>query len=277
METLIRVMLAFGMVLAASTVARAGDIEWDDIWAPYVQRIDKSTATSGNAAEVNTVTKIITPWPMAYRPTYSRANGARQAGAIGRYENSMLQNGAGAASPIAKAPGETGDSNQTAAAAATARRQATMAASRCNRPVRAALRSGPAGLLGCALRCAGCFSYQPARSACRLPAVPRHRRAAGSRTSKPPTRSRPPCRRQETSDTTPRTSRVQSWDLVFRPGRLWHGGALFRTRVEKAPDTDLARRPIALAACDDWIWRFEPGRQGLSGGYPARRRVPCRR
>ncbi len=110
METLIKAALAAGMVMTAAGATRAGDLDWDDIWAPYEQRIDSFTANSGNAQEVNSVTHMISPWPRGVRNRHIPGNGARAAGAIHRYENSVLQSGAGAETPIAKNPGEGTDS-----------------------------------------------------------------------------------------------------------------------------------------------------------------------
>lgn len=72
---------------------KAGDYDWDDIFAPYRQRSDKSTATSGNAQNVNTVTHMIHPWPPFVHNRRIPGNGARMVGAIERYRNPVVVGG----------------------------------------------------------------------------------------------------------------------------------------------------------------------------------------
>jgi hypothetical protein len=72
-------------VLMSYSPASAGD--WDDICAPYLQRIDKGTSSSGNAKAVNSAIQIINPWPRNVRNRNIPANGARMVGAIKRYES----------------------------------------------------------------------------------------------------------------------------------------------------------------------------------------------
>jgi hypothetical protein len=72
-------------MIAASGVARAGDYDWDDIFAPYRQRIDSATTSSGNAANVNAATHVINPWPPYARQRHIPGDGARMVGAVERY------------------------------------------------------------------------------------------------------------------------------------------------------------------------------------------------
>jgi hypothetical protein len=71
--------------------ARAGDWDWDDIFAPYRQRLDTMTSSSGNAQRVNTVTHIDTPWPRNVRNRRIPADGTRMVGAIKRYQDGNKQ------------------------------------------------------------------------------------------------------------------------------------------------------------------------------------------
>jgi hypothetical protein len=68
-------LLAIIGTLLFCKYAKAGD--WEDIWAPYLERHDKATATSGNAQAINRNTHIITPWPYYVRNRNIPANGAR--------------------------------------------------------------------------------------------------------------------------------------------------------------------------------------------------------
>jgi hypothetical protein len=51
------------MIAACGSAGAGDDYFWEDLWAPYTNRHDKATGTSGNAQEVNSITHIITPWP----------------------------------------------------------------------------------------------------------------------------------------------------------------------------------------------------------------------
>jgi hypothetical protein len=77
-------LLAIVGTLLFCKYAKAGD--WEDIWAPYLERHDKATATSGNAQAINRNTHMITPWPYYVRNRNIPANGARMVGQYKRYE-----------------------------------------------------------------------------------------------------------------------------------------------------------------------------------------------
>jgi hypothetical protein len=72
--------------LVLQTRAHAGDWDWDDITAPYTQRLDTMTSSAGNAQRVNAVTHVITPWPRNVHNRHIPANGERMVGAIQRYQ-----------------------------------------------------------------------------------------------------------------------------------------------------------------------------------------------
>jgi hypothetical protein len=78
-------VLALAVMIAASGAARAGDYDWDDIFAPYRQRIDSATTSSGNAVNVNAATHVIAPWPPYARQRHIPGDGARMVGAVERY------------------------------------------------------------------------------------------------------------------------------------------------------------------------------------------------
>lgn len=61
------------------------DIDWGDIIAPYRQRIDGMTSSSGNAKRVNAVTHMITPWPPYVRNRKMTIDGERMFEAMDRY------------------------------------------------------------------------------------------------------------------------------------------------------------------------------------------------
>ena len=92
MEALKTAALALALGLAAAP-AGAGDFDWDDIFAPYRQRIDTATTSSGNAQDVNAATQVITPWPPYVHNRHIPGNGARQVGAIERYRNPLQSSG----------------------------------------------------------------------------------------------------------------------------------------------------------------------------------------
>ena len=85
MEALKTAGLMAGALLLICGAVRADDYDWDDIFAPYRQRIDTATTSSGNAQNVNTVTQMITPWPPYVQNRRIPGNGARMVGAIERY------------------------------------------------------------------------------------------------------------------------------------------------------------------------------------------------
>ena len=79
---------AFALALGLAAVpAGAGDVDWEDIFAPYRQRIDTATTSSGNAQDVNTVTQMITPWPPYVHNRRISTDGARMVGAIEQYRD----------------------------------------------------------------------------------------------------------------------------------------------------------------------------------------------
>jgi hypothetical protein len=82
--------LALAM-LPLSGAARAGDYDWEDMFAPYRQRIDTATTSSGNAHNVNAATHMVTPWPRYVRNRRIPGNGARLAGAVKRYQEPQAQ------------------------------------------------------------------------------------------------------------------------------------------------------------------------------------------
>ncbi len=101
MEAMRTVWLVVGAMLLACSAAQAGDDNWDDIFAPYLQRIDTATPSSGNAQNVNAATQMITPWPPYVRNRHIPGDGARMAGAVERYRNPLLQ---GTAAPLPQSP-----------------------------------------------------------------------------------------------------------------------------------------------------------------------------
>jgi hypothetical protein len=73
-------------LLLTCGAAQAGEAwDWEDIFAPYRQRSDRMTSSSGNAQNVNTATQVITFWPPQVRNRRIPANGERMEGAIRRY------------------------------------------------------------------------------------------------------------------------------------------------------------------------------------------------
>jgi hypothetical protein len=96
METLKLAAIAATAALLLIGPAQAGDYDWEDIWAPYVQRSDKATATSCNAQNVNSITHVITPWPPYVLKRHIQSDGERMVGAVRRYRDPR---GAGAAAP----------------------------------------------------------------------------------------------------------------------------------------------------------------------------------
>jgi hypothetical protein len=91
MEMIRKAIFFAAAMLPAIGAAQAGDYDWEDIFAPYRQRIDTATTSSGNAHNVNTVTHMITPWPPYVRNRRIRGNGARMVGAIKRYRGEQPQ------------------------------------------------------------------------------------------------------------------------------------------------------------------------------------------
>lgn len=99
METLKLAAIAATATLLLGGGAQAGDYDWEDIWAPYVQRSDKATATSGNTQNVNSVTHVITPWPPYVLKRHIQSDGERMVGAVRRYRDPRGA-GASAAPPL---------------------------------------------------------------------------------------------------------------------------------------------------------------------------------
>ena len=82
------VVLAF--VIGGASASQAGDYDWEDIFAPYRQRIDAATTSSGNAQNVNAATHMITPWPPYVLKRRIPGDGSRMSGAIERYRRSRV-------------------------------------------------------------------------------------------------------------------------------------------------------------------------------------------
>jgi hypothetical protein len=91
MEMIRKTVLLAAATLPLSGAVYAGDYDWEDIFAPYRQRIDTATTSSGNAQDVNTATHMITPWPRHVRNRRIPGNGARLVGAVKRYHGEETQ------------------------------------------------------------------------------------------------------------------------------------------------------------------------------------------
>jgi hypothetical protein len=91
MEMIRKAVLFAAAMLPAIGAAQAGDYDWEDIFAPYRQRIDTATTSSGNAQNVNAATHMITPWPPYVRNRRIPGNGARMVGAIKRYQGQQSE------------------------------------------------------------------------------------------------------------------------------------------------------------------------------------------
>jgi hypothetical protein len=94
--------------------AMAGD--WEDIWAPYLERHDKATATSGNAQAINRNTHIITPWPYYVRNRRIPGNGARM---VNKYE--LYQSGKSSDSSSDSSATDTGSSDESSSSSETSK------------------------------------------------------------------------------------------------------------------------------------------------------------
>lgn len=101
METLKTAGLIAGVLLLTCGAVRADDYDWDDILAPYRQRIDTATTSSGNAQNVNAATQVITPWPPYVRNRRIPGDGARMVGAIERYHDPHGKGGGAPQQPTA--------------------------------------------------------------------------------------------------------------------------------------------------------------------------------
>ena len=120
METIKRAgLVAVAMLLGCGAV-HAGDYDWEDIFAPYRQRIDTATTSSGNAHNVNAATQIITPWPRNVLNRRILGDGARMVGAVKRYREPNAQADTAPSRPQprpAPAPAAGGESSGGAGAA----------------------------------------------------------------------------------------------------------------------------------------------------------------
>ncbi len=67
--------------------AQAGEDFFEDLFAPYKQRIEGVTASAGDAKAVNAATHIIDPWPPYAAKRRIPGNGERMAGAVERYRD----------------------------------------------------------------------------------------------------------------------------------------------------------------------------------------------
>lgn len=73
-------------ILGVPVEAFAGDV-FEEMFAPYRQRIDGVTAGAGNAKAINSATHIIDPWPPYAANRRIPANGERMVGAMERYRD----------------------------------------------------------------------------------------------------------------------------------------------------------------------------------------------
>jgi hypothetical protein len=126
METMIRAgFLAAAAMLVGCGAAHAEDHDWDDIFAPYRQRIDSATTSSGNAHNVNSATQIITPWPRNVHDRRIPGDGSRMVGAVKSYREPLAASDAAplrtqppqAQTPAVRA-GQTGGADATQAGTA---------------------------------------------------------------------------------------------------------------------------------------------------------------
>jgi hypothetical protein len=80
-------VVAVFYLLGATGEALAGDDVFEEMFAPYRQRIDGVTASAGNAKAINSATHIIDPWPPYVANRRIPANGERMVGAMERYRD----------------------------------------------------------------------------------------------------------------------------------------------------------------------------------------------
>lgn len=112
METIKRAGLLAGAMLLGCGAVHAGDYDWEDIFAPYRQRIDTATTSSGNAQNVNAATQIITPWPRNVLNRRIPGDGSSMVEAMKTYRAPHPQAGP-SPSPIQAGPvGQSGQSKQ---------------------------------------------------------------------------------------------------------------------------------------------------------------------
>ncbi len=78
------VLFAF---LAMTGPACAGGDLFEELFAPYTQRIEGVSPGAGNAKAINSATQIINPWPPYAANRHIPANGERMVGAIERYRD----------------------------------------------------------------------------------------------------------------------------------------------------------------------------------------------
>lgn len=74
-------------MIVASGSAQADDDFFEDLFAPYNQRIEGVTASGGDAKAVNAATHIDNPWPHYAADRRIPGNGERMVGAIERYRS----------------------------------------------------------------------------------------------------------------------------------------------------------------------------------------------
>jgi hypothetical protein len=79
-------VVAVFCLLGVTGEAVAGDV-FEEMFAPYRQRIDGVTASAGNAKAINSATHIIDPWPPYVANRRIPANGERMVGAMERYRD----------------------------------------------------------------------------------------------------------------------------------------------------------------------------------------------
>ena len=89
---IIRSLAALPTILICGSLAHAEDSLFSDrlfeeMFAPYSQRIEGVTASAGNAKASNAATHIIDPWPPYAANRRIPANGNRMVGAMERYRD----------------------------------------------------------------------------------------------------------------------------------------------------------------------------------------------
>ena len=85
METIKRAGFIAGVMFLGCGAVHADDYDWEDIFAPYRQRIDTATTSSGDAQNVNAATQIITPWPRNVLNRRIPGDGSRMVEAVKAY------------------------------------------------------------------------------------------------------------------------------------------------------------------------------------------------
>lgn len=76
----------FALLAMTATASADGDL-FEEMFAPYSQRIEGVTPSAGNAKAINSATHILNPWPPYATNRQIPANGERMVGAIERYRD----------------------------------------------------------------------------------------------------------------------------------------------------------------------------------------------